>query len=164
MSDFHEVEKIVDDAFSTNLKDNTLDLLSFFKYNSMDIQQLYGYWSNQLYYVVSYKNESVCYILFNGTGAEQQFAPLTIWTDDSKSKWYEHYELNDDEREIAWKNVDHCVNCGACKGGIDKVIFDKLFDNVCRTTMRFTNPDNDGFSLIKKLILLRKEDIENNKE
>lgn len=161
MSDFREVERIVDDTFPINLKHNILDLLLFFKSNSMEIKRLFGYWSNQLYYSVSYQNECVCYILFNGTGDEKQFSPLTIWTDDSKSKWYESCDLTDEEKRIAWGNVDYCVNCGSCKGGTAKTIFDKQFNNVCRTTLRFTNPDKNEFSVLKKITLIRKEDIKN---
>lgn len=161
MNHFPEIKKTVDDTFPDYLKEGTLDLLSFFENNSMNIQQLFGYWSNQLYYAVNYKNDSVCYILLHGTGDEKQFAPLTIWTDDSKSEWYTNCQLNDDEKIIAWNNVDYCVNCGSCKGGTGKIIFDKPFDNICRTTMRFTNPDKNTFSVIKKLLSMRLADIKN---
>lgn len=160
MSSFCEVENIVSNTFPQELKNNTLDILSFFKSESMDIQQLFGYWHNQLYYSVNYQNECVCYILFNGTGDEKQFAPLTIWTDDSGSKWYEHSELGNDGKIIAWKHIDYCVHCGSCKGGTRKVIFNKAFDDVCKTATRFTNPGKEEFSLIKKIILFRKSDIE----
>jgi len=100
--------------------------------------------------------------LLNGTGDEKQFSPLTVWTDDSGSKWYENCRLNDELLELAWKNVDYCVHCGSCSGGTQKTVLGKEFDNVCRTVLRFINPDEQEFRVIKELIKLRKYDIENN--
>lgn len=45
-------------------------------------------------------------------------------------------------------------------GGTRKQIFGKKYDNVCRTTFRFINPNCDELKCLKKLLLLRKKDIE----
>lgn len=154
------LKKIVNDTFPLNLKDNTLDFLSYLDTHSMKAERISGYWKNQFYWEVTYKNKCVCYILLNGTGDEKQFAPLTIWSDDSGSDWYKNDLLSDEFKEIAWKNVDYCVHCGSCSGGTPKTIFGREFDNICKTTMRFTNPDMQTFNLIKELINARKNDIE----
>lgn len=160
--EYVEICSIVNKTFESDLRDDVLDLLLFFKSNSMDFTRLKGYWENQFYWVVKCKNHCVCYILLNGTGDEKQFSPLTVWTDDSGSKWYENCRLNDELLESAWKNVDYCVHCGSCSGGTRKTILGKGFDNVCRTVLRFINPDKQEFRVIKELIKLRKYDIENN--
>ena len=153
------VLRIVNDTFPLDLKENTLDFISYLNSNLLTFERLLGYWKNQHYYSVKYKNESVCYILLNGTGDEQQFAPLTIWSDDSGSNWYKNYPLSIDLKELAWDNVDYCVHCGSCAGGTQKTIFGKEFENVCRTTFRFTNPSKEEFTVIKELVNARLNDI-----
>lgn len=163
-NEYEKIKSIVYDTFPLDLKESTLDFLLYLNSNSLTFERLLGYWKNQYYYSVKYENESVCYILLNGAGDEQQFAPLTIWSDDSGSNWYENYPLSNDLKKIAWGNVDYCVRCGSCAGGTQKLIFDEQFENVCRTTFRFINPNNEKFELIKKLIDIRIEEIKNYNE
>ena len=65
--------------------------------------------------------------------------------------------MDESIKEIAWKHVDICSNCGGCKnsGGNRKTIFGKEFDNVCVTPMRFENPDAKTVECVKKLIEIR---------
>ena len=62
-------------------------------------------------------------------------------------------------KEIAWKHVDICGNCGGCKnpGGNRKTIFGKEFDNICVTPMRFDNPNAETIECVKKLIDIRRD-------
>lgn len=161
--EFTEYEKIrmtVEETFPCYLKENTLDFLSFLNRNSMCFERILGYWKNQFYWIIKHNNECVCYILLNGIGDEKQFAPLTIWSDDSNSNWYEDYQLSNEMKNCAWENVDYCVHCGSCGGGTRKIIFGKAFTNVCTTAMRFTNPNQQTFAVIKELVRARKYDIE----
>ncbi len=160
--EFDEMYRIVKETFESDLKDNTLDFLLFLRSGFMNFTRIKGYWRNQFYWVVKYKDECVCYILLNGKGDEKQFSPLTIWTDDSSSNWYENCQLNDELSKSALKNIDYCVHCGSCIGGTYKTVLGKGFDNVCRTVMKFTNPDEQEFRVIKDLVKIRKCDIENN--
>ena len=102
--------------------------------------------------------------MIDGSGSEEAFAPWTIWSDDSDSNWFEDFPLDDHAKEIAWKNVDICGNCGGCDnpGGSRKTIFGKEFNNVCRTTMRFINPDIEALECVKKMVEIRKNDIHGN--
>ncbi|MPN12237.1 hypothetical protein SDC9_159549 [bioreactor metagenome] len=127
----------------------------------MSFEREKRYWENQLYWMIKYKDEYVCFILINGTGAEEKFAPLTIWSDDSNSDWYADSLLDEHLKVIVWKNVDFCEHCGSCDGGRQKIIFDKVFDNVCLTTFRFINPDGEVFECIKKLLEVKKDYILN---
>lgn len=137
-----------------------IDFISFLADNGMTFERAGGYWGNQSYWYVKYKDQFVCYILFNGTGDEEKFSPLTIWTDDSNSNWYSNVELEESAKNIAVNHIDICEKCGACKGGTDKQIFCEKYSNVCRTAFRFINPDSEELDCLKKLILLRKNDID----
>jgi hypothetical protein len=90
--------------------------------------------------------------------------PWTIWSDDSGSTCFENFPLDDRIKEIAWKNVDICKNCGGCNlgTGTSKIIFGREFDNVCRTTMKFINPDVKTLECLKKIVEIRKNDIRMN--
>lgn len=155
----YEIEDAIKEICSEKIKEIGSELVTFLRFNGMEFERGKGYWENQLYWYVKYKNEIVCYILVNGSGDEKEFAPLTIWSDDSGSKWYENDTLSEKLREIAWNYVDVCVQCGACAGGKSKIVFGKQFENICRTTMRFINPEKEALNCIMKLIEMRKEDI-----
>lgn len=70
--------------------------------------------------------------------------------------------LDDEIKKIIWKNIDYCVHCGDCLGGTKKILLDKEFNNVCRTAIRFINPDNYEFGVIIELVKARMQDIEVN--
>lgn len=158
-SEYEKMKTIVNDTFPLSLRENTLNFLTYLNENSIEFERLSGYWKNQLYWMAKYNNECICYILLNGKGDEKQFFPLTIWTDDSGSDWYSFCELSEKMKKLAHENVDYCVHCGSCSGGQEKIIFGKNFTNICKTVMRFTNPEKPVFDLIKILIEARKRDI-----
>lgn len=159
-TEYEKIEEIIGNTFSAELRVNALDFILFLKNNLLELERILGYWKNQHYWAVKYNNEYVCFMLLNGTGDEKQFAPLTVWTDDSGSAWYENYPLTDSLKKIAWENVDCCVHCGSCSGGTEKVVFGRKFHNICKTVMKFTNPDSQTFVLIKELVRARICDIE----
>ena len=69
------------------------------------------------------------------------------------------YPIENELREIAWKHVDTCGNCGSCGGGRKKNIFGKEFDRVCVYTFRIDNPDERDLLFMKKMVEIRKEEI-----
>ncbi len=156
MSDIHSHISTISDKAVKNI---ALDFISFLIDNDMKFERAGGYWKNQSYWYVKYNDEYVCFILINGIGDEERFAPLTVWTDDSNSHWYGDCNLQDSIKNIAVRHIDICEKCGACSGGTVKNIFGKQYDNVCRTAFRFINPDSYELKCLKKLILLRKSDI-----
>ncbi len=147
--------------FSLKTQKNVLDFVNYLKANEMQFERGKGYWEDKLYWIIKYKDEYVCFILINGFGSEEKFAPWTIWTDDSDSRCFSDFPLDESSKEFAWKNIDFCGNCGGCDnpGGSRKTIFGKEFDNVCITTMRFINPDTIEVECVKNLVKIRKNDI-----
>lgn len=143
----------------------TLELVSFLRTNEMEFIRGDGYWANQYYWYVRYMGEDVCYILVNGTGDEEDSAPLAVWSDTSDSSisaWYESYPLDEHAKEIAWSNVDYCGKCSPgslCYGGIRKTVFGKEFNGVCRCTFRFDKPNESEMECIRNLAEIRKSDI-----
>lgn len=155
-----EIEDVIRETLPGAVQKNALGFIGYLRISGMEFERAGGYWKNQLYWFVTYKNEPVCYILIHGSGAEEKFYPWTVWSDDSGSKCFEDYPLDGQMKELAWKHVDLCENCGGgCSPGTTKTVFGKQFDHVCRTTVRFINPDSNTLEFMKEMIKIRKYDI-----
>ena len=64
-------------------------------------------------------------------------------------------------KKIAWANVNTCGNCGGdCSPGTRKAILGQEFDNVCSTDLAFCNPDTNTLEYVKKLLEMRKYEMD----
>lgn len=158
-TEYTAINDIVCKFLSGDLRSEMLDFIGYLRDSEMAFERGRGYWENQYYWLIKFKTGYVCFILINGNGAEEKFKPLTTWSDDSESGWYENLHLNEHMEEVLHNNVDICENCGSCGGGKRRIIFGKEYGNVCRTAFRFTNPDAEAFECLKEIVTLRKTDI-----
>jgi len=56
-------------------------------------------------------------------------------------------------KEIAWASITLCGNCGAgCAPGKPKTVFGKVIENVCQSTLGFTNPETHILDCMKKIM------------
>lgn len=125
--------------------------LTFYKDNS-------DCWKNKIYYWCKYNNDCVCFISIKDPDEPQNF--WTVWSDDIKSEWFNKYDVDDEIKELACKHIDHCGNCGSCRGGRRKVIFGREFKAVCGCTFRVDNLSIEDLNFLKKIIEIRiKESI-----
>jgi len=156
----HQIENYITEILAGDAQKNALEFAAYLRASEMQFERGGGYWEGKLYWMIKYKEEYVCYILI---GAEEKTdpGPWTIWSDDSGSNCFEDFPLDEQMKEVAWRNVDICGNCGGCgnPGGSRKTIFGKEFNNVCITPMRFTNPGVEALEFIKKMVEIRKDDI-----
>ena len=61
--------------------------------------------------------------------------------------------VDEDVKKIAWANITLCGNCGAgCAPGKRKTVFGKIFENVCQSTLGFSNPETDVVCCMKKIM------------
>lgn len=67
--------------------------------------------------------------------------------------------MEEEIKNIGWKYVDLCGNCGSCGGGKNKIVFGKSFERVCGCTFRVDNPKAGDLPFLKKMVDLRKNDI-----
>ena len=154
------IENFIGEVLTGDARKNALDFFAYLWANEMLFERGKGYWEDKIYWMVKYKDEYVCFIL---VGSEDKTEPESwiIWSDDSDSNWFTDFLVDERIKEIAWKNVDICGNCGGCNnpGGTRKIIFKKEFNNVCRTAMKFINPDVEALECAKKMVEIRKNDI-----
>jgi len=62
-------------------------------------------------------------------------------------------------KKIAWANITFCRDCGAgCAPGKRKTVFGKDIDNICQSTLGFSNPDPDKLDCMKKIVDTIKND------
>lgn len=156
-------ETLIRETLPADTQESVLKLLAYLRAEGTAFERCGGYWAGQYYWRISYLNEPVFYLLINGAGAEARFAPLTVWTDDSGSPWFEDVPLDDREKELCREHVDICEGCGSCHGGTDRMICGREFEDVCRTAMRFVNPGPQELELLERLAGLRLADIGQNK-
>ena len=116
-----------------------------------------GYWKDKIYYLVKFKNEYVCFIAIKDPDDEGNH--WTVWSDNMDSGFMEDYPIENVLKEMAWKYVDSCSNCGSCSGGNRKMIFGREFDRVCGCTFRIDNSNQEGLLFMKKMVEIRKEEI-----
>jgi len=152
-----QIENVINLILNNDAQKNALNFVKYLRSNDMEFDRGKGYWEDKSYWMIKYKGKYVCFILIGGD--EEKDSSWTIWSDDSGSVWFEGYSLNEYTKKIAHANIDFCGNCGSCSGGTSKTIFGKIFDNVCRTTFRFDNPDYEAVACTKKLVEIRKNDI-----
>jgi hypothetical protein len=158
------IENSIGEVLTGDMEKNALEFASFLRACEMLFERAKGYWEDKHYWMIKYKNEFVCFILVGSEGKTEPESWI-IWSDDSDSNWFADFPVDERIKEIAWKNVDICGgNCGGCNkpGGTHKIIFKKEFNNVCRTTFKFINPDIETLECIKKLVEIRKNDIHRN--
>ncbi len=152
------IENIISEVLISDAQKNALEFVTYLRASEMLFERGKGYWNDKYYWMIKYKDEYVCFILINGS--ENNEEPWIIWSDDSNSDWFADFPMDEHMKEIAWYNVDICANCGGdYSPGTYKTIFGKEFNNVCRTTMRFINPDVEELEFLKKMVEIRKNDI-----
>ncbi|MDR1558440.1 MAG: hypothetical protein LBS84_01855 [Clostridiales bacterium] len=113
--------------------------------------------------MIKHSGEYVCFVLINGYGEKahkDEPDGWIIWSDDYSSDIFANFPLDEKIKQTAWEHIDFCANCGSCSGGTCKTIFGKAFENVCNTIFRFDNPDADSVECAKKLVEIRKNDID----
>ena len=152
------IEQHIHEALAGNAQRLALDFVAYLRNQEMQFERGTGYWH------VKYKETYVCFILINGFGAvrhKDEPEGWIIWSDDYDSNLFANHPLDERTKEIALDHVDICGNCGGCGSqGKNKSIFGREFEKVCVTMFRFDNPNVDEVECAKKLVELKKSDID----
>ena len=154
------IEQFINETLTGEAQRNALDFTTYLTESELLFERcLNGFWEDKLYWIVKYKDKTVCQIFING----YEKGDWVVWSDDSGSNPFNEFPLGEHTKDIAWKNVGFCGGGGCCRDmGTRKVIFGKEFDNVCFTTLRFDNPNTEAVDCMKKMVEIRKTDILSN--
>ena len=136
------IEECIIRELCSNEKETALAFVAFLREQNLVFHKDQGaYWKDKNYYWVKQNDECVCYIAVRNPDEPEN--RWTVWSADMESEWLENYPVNDGIRETAWKCIDCCAHCGSCSGGRRKVVFGRVFDEVCGCTFRIDNPKTE---------------------
>lgn len=152
------LENYIEENLTDEAQKTALEFINYLRANGLEFVKDNGYWKDKIYYLIKYRNECICFIAIKDPDEPKNL--WTIWSDDSMA--YEDSSVEEDIKNIAWKYVDHCGNCGSCGGGKHKIVFGKSFEKICGCTFRVDNPKASDLPFLKKMVELRKNDILNN--
>jgi len=108
---------------------------------------------------VHYKGKCACYIYINTK--YEVHSPWSVWTEGSYTGERADVPMNGRMKEIAWASTWHCLKCGnKCSPGHRETIFGREFDNLCNAFMMFRDPGGETLECVKKLVEMRKRDID----
>jgi len=153
-----KIENFISEVLVGNTQKSAFEFVAYLRTNEMQFEKAGGYWEDKLYWVVWYRDETVCFIELKDDRSD----PWTVWSDDSGSNTFGDCSPDENIKEIIWKNVVICENAEKCFDGCKKSrkkIFGKEFDNVCGTAIKFENPNAETVECMKKMIDIRKSDI-----
>lgn len=153
-----QIENYVEENLTAGAQQTALEFIHYLRTNEFEFFKDNGYWKDKIYFLIKYRNECACFIAIKNPDEPKNL--WTIWSDNSRA--YEDSSVEEDIKDIAWRHVDHCSNCGSCGGGKRKIVFGKSFERVCECTFRVDNPTAIDLSFLKKMIELRKNEILNN--
>lgn len=136
-----------------------LNFVAYMRKHSLEFEKGNGYWRDKIYYIVKYDSQCVCFIAIKDPDEPDNH--WTVWSDDMSSEWLGNYPLEQAFKDIAWRHVDTCGNCGSCGGGRPKNIFGRDFEKVCGCTFRVDNPGREELEFLKRMVEIRIAEIGN---
>ena len=151
-----QIETYIEENLSGEAKRTALELVEFLRDNELTFyKDTCDCWKDKIYYWVKLGDECVCFIAIKDPDEPDNF--WTIWSDDSSA--YEDASISDEIKNIGWRYVDHCGNCGSCGGGKEKNIFGKSFPRVCGCTFRIDNATQEDLPFLKTMVDLRIKEL-----
>lgn len=157
-----KIEEYIKTELSRSDQIIPLDFIDYLNNNDMIFIKDNDFWKEKIYYIIKFNNECVCFIAINDPDEKEN--RWTVWSDDMSSITLVDYPVENELKELAWKHVDSCGNCGSCAGGRKKVIFGKVFEKVCGCTFRIDNANSKDLVFLKKMIEIRKHIILKNEQ
>lgn len=148
------IEDIIDSYLKGQLRDDAIEFVNFLRANKMSPQ-----WASTDSYALSYKSRRVCIIKIND--GEWSLWLSTQYNDDLNVCFSGEKE---DTQKIVLNNIIYCQYCGKCAPGLNITILGKQLQNACYCpVIRLQNPNQTELDCAKKLVILRKAAINENK-
>lgn len=150
------ITEYINDNLNGEAKQTALKFVAFLKSKHLTFNKdTCECWKDKIYYWVKFNDECVCFIAIADPDEPENL--WTVWSDESRL--YEDYEVSEEIKTIAWKNIDFCGDCGSCGGSKSKKVFGKTFDRVCGCTFRIDNPTAKDIPFLEKMVEIKIKDI-----
>lgn len=144
-----QIEDYIRENISGEAMTVALDFVSFLRSNDIEFYKDEGsWWKDKIYYWLKFEGKCVAFIAIRDPDEPHNL--WTVWSDDNKA--FEHSDIDDEIKTVAWNYIDFCGHCGSCGGGKKKTVFGKEFDGVCGCTFRVDNPKRSDLPFLKKIV------------
>lgn len=151
-----EIEVYIEENLSGEMKQTALSLVAYLRKRGLTFyKDTCDCWKDKIYYWVKHNDECVCFIAIADPDDPNNL--WTIWSDGSLV--YEDSSMSDEIKNIGWRYVDYCRNCGSCHGGKEKIIFGRRFPRVCGCTFRIDNAECEELPFLKTMVDLRMREL-----
>ena len=155
-TDKPQIEDVIQAVLKDGRKQAALDMAAFVKSLKMTPQ-----WASTNSWALSYKSKRVGYIKMNEKDGD--------WQVFAYSQYDEHLQEllekeSDEIQAYILDNITYCYHCSACTPGKDMVLLGKDLKKICATpAFKLQNPNELYCEFVKRLIILRRTAIENNR-
>jgi len=151
-----KIEDVVRDVLKGDAQKNALDLIAHLRTSGgKDFSIAKHNESDESLWLIG---EGIGVMFVNGS--DDFPGPWTLWVDGDNIGEHTAADVDAHVKEVAWANIAPCGSCGGqCSPGFRKRVFGKDFENVCNSTLMFTNADTDTLACLKQIVDVRKADI-----
>ena len=144
-----KIEDVISSALTSNAQKNALSFITYVQ-ESEGIS-VSGDDNDEGRWWIGYENNLLCEIQIKAVSDDSPGGWDVWFYGDCIGK--QDSPVDDTVKETAWANITLCGNCGAdCAPGRSKTIFGKVFENVCQSTLGFTNPEAGILDCMRKII------------
>jgi len=151
------VEDVINEVLKGDSQKNALDLIAHLRVSgaseNLSIEMHDG--KDESGWIAS----DFGFIFINGS--DEFPGPWTMWMGVDNIGERSEAPIDEHIKDFAWSNVSPCGSCGCeCSPGISTKIFGKDFENTCQSNLIFVNPNAEAVDYMKKIIDIRKNDIQ----
>jgi len=143
-----KIEDVINSALRSDAQKNALDYIAHLRTDegisiSMDNDDEGRWWIRD-------KDKLICEVQIK-TASDDSPEGWDVWFYGDCIGGHDS-PVNEGIKETAWANITLCGNCGAeCAPGKRKTVFGKVFENVCQSTLGFSNPETYTLECMKTI-------------
>lgn len=148
------IEDIINSYLKGQLRNDAIEFVNFLRANKMSPQ-----WASTDSYTLSHKSRRVCIIKINN-------GKWSLWLNTQYNDDFNVCFSGEKEglQNILLNNIVYCQYCGKCAPGLNITILGKQLQNACYCpVIRLHDPSQTELDCAKKLVILRKAAINENK-
>jgi len=147
------LEDVIRKSLTGEAQARALDFAAHLRAHGIQLDTGDSYWE------VKFDDADICHLWVDGS--ENMPGPWTIWSCGELGAWGRgDCPVDERTRDIVWAHVNFCANCGGgCNPGTTKTVLGKVFDEVCSSTLAYTNPDANALARAKEMVNVRIKDL-----
>jgi len=151
-----KIEDVINEVLKGDSRKNALEFVEHLQANCVQFPE-----SDNYFWDVDYEDKRLFTInieinVNNETASFDTFVYFlpSAWENDCAS-------VSEHTKEILWDNIRPCeiIGCGKCSPGINKTLFGKQFNNLCKNFLGIYSPDAKTVTFMKEIFDGIKSDV-----